>query len=86
MNAYTDIGTALKAVRLARGIGLRQASRELDVAGTTIWRIETGRMEPSYAMLERLCGFYGVNVTIQAEGGVSAWLIEREETQLDAAV
>ena len=86
MNAYNELRVALKEVRLARGLGLRQTARELGLAPTTIWRIEAGKMEPSYTLLRRLCTFYGLNVTLEAEGGgLTAWYTERGEDLARAA-
>jgi len=66
--AYTNLGEALKAVRLARGIGLREAARMLEVAPTTVWRMEAGHTEPSLQTLLGLCKFYSLDVNLASDG------------------
>ncbi len=73
MNAYTNISEGLREARLDRGWGLREAARELEIAPTSIWRIEQGHVEPSLEMIERLTALYQVKIAVSKAGVLVTW-------------
>ena len=42
-------------------------------------------MEASWTLLRRLCTYNGLNVTLEAEGGLTAWFTARNLTKGEAA-
>ena len=52
----------LKAIRLKRGLSLRQLARLSGISWMTIWRIEQGKTEPTVATLRKLA--QALNVAI----------------------
>jgi transcriptional regulator with XRE-family HTH domain len=47
----SSLGPRLRAVRLRRGLGLRELARRLDLSPSAISRYETGKMQPSVRTL-----------------------------------
>lgn len=45
------LGPKLRAIRLRRGLGLRELARRLDVSPSSISKIETGKNQPSVRTL-----------------------------------
>src|SRR4051812_31577242 len=58
----SDIGPRLRAIRIARGVGLRELARRLDLAPSSISQIETGKIGPSVRTLYALASEFGVTV------------------------
>ena len=56
------IGTRLRAVREARGIGLREAARQLDVSASFLSQLETGKSQPSVSTLYSLTRLLDVSI------------------------
>lgn len=56
------LGPRLRAIRLARGIGLRELARRLDLSPSSISQIETGKMQPSVRTLYAFAEELGVTV------------------------
>ena len=56
------IGTRLRAVREARGMGLREAARQLDVSASFLSQLETGKSQPSVSTLYSLTRLLDVSV------------------------
>jgi transcriptional regulator with XRE-family HTH domain/quercetin dioxygenase-like cupin family protein len=56
------IGQRLRAVREARGIGLREAARQLDVSASFLSQLETGKSQPSVSTLYSLTRLLDVSV------------------------
>jgi len=52
----------LRAIRLRRGVGLRELARRLDLSPSSISQIETGKMRPSVRTLYALAAEFGVTV------------------------
>ncbi len=44
----------MRSARIAAGLSIRELAKCAGVAASTIWRIETGRLDPTVGMLERL--------------------------------
>jgi len=68
----------LKMARRRAGVTQRELSRRSGVPQPTISRIESGRMEPTYQLLDRLlraCGMEVVPIDTQAEDAVDRSLI-----------
>jgi transcriptional regulator with XRE-family HTH domain len=65
------LGPRLRAIRLARGIGVRELARRLDVSPSAISQIETGKIQPSVRTLYALAAEFGVsmNEALFDEGG-----------------
>src|SRR5690349_17922041 len=61
-DAPSDLGPRLRAIRIARGIGLRELARRLDLAPSSISQIETGKIGPSVKTLYALASEFGVTV------------------------
>jgi transcriptional regulator with XRE-family HTH domain len=58
----SDLGPRLRAIRIARGIGLRELARRLDLSPSSISQIETGKIRPSVRTLYALASEFGVTV------------------------
>ena len=61
-DAPSELGPRLRATRLARGIGLRELARRLDLSPSSISQIETGKIRPSVRTLYALASEFGVTV------------------------
>jgi transcriptional regulator with XRE-family HTH domain len=61
-DAPSDLGPRLRAIRLRRGIGLRELARRLDLSPSSISQIETGKIRPSVRTLYALASEFGVTV------------------------
>jgi transcriptional regulator with XRE-family HTH domain len=60
--APPGLGPRLRAIRIARGIGLRELARRLDLSPSSISQIETGKIGPSVRTLYALASEFGVTV------------------------
>jgi transcriptional regulator with XRE-family HTH domain len=58
----SELGPRLRAIRLRRGIGLREIARRLDLSPSSISQIETGKIGPSVSTLYALASEFGVTV------------------------
>ena len=58
----SDLGPRLRAIRVARGVGLRELARRLDLSPSSISQIETGKIRPSVRTLYSLAAEFGVTV------------------------
>ena len=58
------IADNLKNIRVFKGKTRSQLSKDSGVNETTIWKVETGKCDPSVATLEKLANALGVNVSI----------------------
>jgi transcriptional regulator with XRE-family HTH domain len=56
------LGPRLRAIRLSRGLSLRELARRLDLSPSTISQIETGKLQPSVRTLYALVSEFGVTV------------------------
>ena len=56
------LGPRLRAIRLGRGVGLRELARRLDLSPSSISQIETGKMQPSVRTLYAFAAEFGVTV------------------------
>ena len=67
------LGPRLRAIRLGRGIGLRELARRLDLSPSSISQIETGKMQPSVRTLYAFAEELGVTVdeVLFASGAVA---------------
>ncbi|PQA27960.1 UNVERIFIED_CONTAM: Immunity repressor protein [Trichonephila clavipes] len=74
-NAGMNIGRVIRGLRVERGLKLEPLANDLDLATSTLSRIESGRHNPSLENLERIARALGVRVSDifreaeQAEGG-----------------
>jgi len=50
-----DLGTSLKAYRMARRLTQKEMATKLDVSRVHYSRLERGRTRPSIELLERIC-------------------------------
>jgi transcriptional regulator with XRE-family HTH domain len=57
-----ELGRRLRAIRLRKGIGVRELARRLDLAPSSISQIETGKIGPSVKTLYALASEFGVTV------------------------
>jgi transcriptional regulator with XRE-family HTH domain len=60
LEAPSELGSRLRAVRLRKGIGLRELARRLDLSPSLISQIETGKIRPSVRTLYALASEFGV--------------------------
>jgi transcriptional regulator with XRE-family HTH domain len=44
----------VRSARVAGGLSIRELAERAEVAASTVWRIEAGRLDPTVGMLERL--------------------------------
>jgi transcriptional regulator with XRE-family HTH domain len=56
------LGPRLRAIRLRRGLSLRELARRLELSPSSISQIETGKMQPSVRTLYALVSEFGVTV------------------------
>jgi transcriptional regulator with XRE-family HTH domain len=56
------LGPRLRAIRLRKGLSLRELARRLDLSPSSISQIETGKMQPSVRTLYALVSAFGVTV------------------------
>ena len=56
-----DFCTRLKELREAEGLTQKELAVKVNVKGTTICKYETGALEPSFDMLKKLAGLFGVS-------------------------
>lgn len=83
-DAPSDLGPRLRAIREARGIGLRELARRLDFSPSSISQIETGKIRPSVRTLYALASEFGIAVdevlfdqpSTQASGGQTRTAVE----------
>jgi transcriptional regulator with XRE-family HTH domain len=62
VNEASVLGPRLRAIRLSRGLSLRELARRLDLSPSTISQIETGKLQPSVRTLYALVSEFGVTV------------------------
>src|SRR3982750_4253347 len=69
--AASELGPRLRAIRLRKGIGLRELARRLELSPSSISQIETGKIRPSVRTLYSLASAFGVTVdeTLSADIG-----------------
>jgi len=60
-------GSQVRAARLAVGLSIRQLAQRARVASSTVWRIETGRLDPTVGMLGRLLDAAAGSVATSSE-------------------
>ena len=60
LEAPSELGTRIRAVRLRKGIGLRELARRLELSPSLISQIETGKIRPSVRTLYALASEFGV--------------------------
>jgi transcriptional regulator with XRE-family HTH domain len=60
--AASELGPRLRAIRLRRGVGLRELARRLELSPSSISQIETGKIRPSVRTLYALAGEFGLTV------------------------
>ncbi len=58
----TDLGSRVKSLRLGEGMTLEQASLATGLATSTIYKVENGKVSPSFENLLRLARGYGVGL------------------------
>lgn len=58
-----DIGRVIKGLRIERGLKLEPLANDLDLATSTLSRIESGRHKPSMDNLVRIAAALGVRVS-----------------------
>src|SRR5438128_9262963 len=56
----SELGPRLRAIRIERGVGLRELARRLDLSPSLISQIETGKIRPSVRTLYALASEFGV--------------------------
>src|SRR4051812_33103028 len=62
VDAPSELGPRLRAIRLRQGIGVRELARRLDLSPSSISQIETGKIRPSVRTLYALASEFGVTV------------------------
>jgi transcriptional regulator with XRE-family HTH domain len=60
--APAELGQRLRAIRVARGVGLRELARRIELSPSSISNIETGKSCPSVRTLYALASEFGVTV------------------------
>jgi transcriptional regulator with XRE-family HTH domain len=56
------LGGAVRALRLARGFSQEYVALESGLQRRTVWTLESGRVDPRYGTLRRVCAVLGVTV------------------------
>src|SRR4051812_36898304 len=62
VDAPSELGRRLRAIRLRQGVGLRELARRLDLSPSSISQIETGKIRPSVRTLYALASEFGITV------------------------
>jgi transcriptional regulator with XRE-family HTH domain len=62
VSAAVALGSRLRAIRLARGIGVRELARRLDLSPSAISQIENGKVNPSVRTLYAFASEFAVTV------------------------
>jgi transcriptional regulator with XRE-family HTH domain len=62
VNESSVLGPRLRAIRVSRGLSLRELARRLELSPSTISQIETGKLQPSVRTLYALVSEFGVTV------------------------
>jgi transcriptional regulator with XRE-family HTH domain len=62
VNESSLLGPRLRAIRMSRGLSLRELARRLELSPSTISQIETGKLRPSVRTLYALVSEFGVTV------------------------
>lgn len=57
-----EIKLTLAAARVNRGLTLKEAADYTGLAKDTIYKIESGRSDPRYSTLVKLCNLYNVSI------------------------
>jgi transcriptional regulator with XRE-family HTH domain len=60
LEAPSELGSRIRAVRTRKGIGLRELARKLELSPSLISQIETGKIRPSVRTLYALASEFGV--------------------------
>lgn len=68
-DAASSLGPRLRAIRLRRGLGLRELARRLDLSPSAISRYENGKMQPSVRTLYAFASELHVTVDEVLFGG-----------------
>ncbi len=59
----SDFGSNVKALRVARGLGLRELARQVGVSASTLSRAECGRFETvRFSTIQALSAFLGMSI------------------------
>ncbi|MDO5603067.1 MAG: helix-turn-helix transcriptional regulator [Oscillospiraceae bacterium] len=58
----------LRALRKERGLSMKQLGARMGLAESTISQYETGKREPDYETLLRLCDYFGVTADYLLKG------------------
>jgi transcriptional regulator with XRE-family HTH domain len=61
-DAASELGPRLRALRVGRGLGLRELARQLELSPSSISQIETGKIRPSVQTLYALASALGATV------------------------
>lgn len=64
---HSGSSVKLRAARIGAGLSIRELASHAEVAASTVWRIETGRLDPTVGMLERLLSAAGAGVERRTE-------------------
>jgi transcriptional regulator with XRE-family HTH domain/quercetin dioxygenase-like cupin family protein len=78
-----NIGARLRAVREARGIGLREAARQLDVSASFLSQLETGKSQPSVSTLYSITRLLDVSIDQLFDDEATAATVEAITTGND---
>lgn len=62
MTVAERIGRRLKEARVWRGFTRKQVCQRIGKDGGTLFRYETGKSEPPFELLSKLCKLYGVTM------------------------
>ncbi len=62
LDTSSVLGPRLRAIRLQRGLSLRELARRVDLSPSSISQIETGKMQPSVRTLYALVTEFGITV------------------------
>lgn len=79
-----DIGRVIKGMRMEQGLKLETLANDLDLATSTLSRIERGQLNPSLPSLERIAMALGVRISDifrEAEQSDPAWGSRLREPQ-----
>lgn len=62
VDMYTDIGPRIKSIRETKNLSQRRFGKKIGLSAKTISAYETGRIIPSYSVLEKISQTYDVTV------------------------
>jgi transcriptional regulator with XRE-family HTH domain len=73
-----NVGNKIRQVRKKRGLNMRELSKRVGVSYLTIYRVETGRVSPSVALLSEIAHHLGESIVNFFDTGSKLTIVKAE--------